>query len=131
MKLILESIFLIGSVMSETCSYLDSSAKNCSAMETLIPRSCESDAATHLTLDPSESEEIQRQGCTSFAFFDSCSHFQGFGPFGTCSIFTCDCRGHCCLFKAMAGIQSTYNTPGAPNVQPPNMQHCPQCATFF
>ena len=95
MKLILESIFLIGSVMSETCSYLDSSAENCSAMETLIPRSCESDAATHLILDPTESEEIQRQGCTSFAFFDSCSHFYV-------------CCGHCCLFKIMAGIQSTY-----------------------
>ena len=24
-----------------------------------------------------------------------------------------------------------YDTPGAPNVQPPNVQHCPQCATFF
>ena len=103
MKLILESIFLIGSVMSETCSYLDSSAKNCSAMETLIPRSCESDAATHLTLDPSESEEIQRQGCTSFAFFDRCSHFLKM-------IFMCDCCGHCYLFKTMAGIQSTDNS---------------------
>ena len=23
------------------------------------------------------------------------------------------------------------NTLVAPNVQPPNVQHCPQCATFF
>ena len=95
MKLILESIFLIGSVMSETCSYLDSSAENCSAIETLIPRSCESDAATHLTLDPSESEEIQRQGCTSFVFFESCSHFYVWLLWSLLP------------FKTMAGIQST------------------------
>ena len=66
MKLILGSIFLVGSVISEKCSYLDSSAENCLAIETLIPRSCESDTDTHLTLEPSESEEFQRQGCTSY-----------------------------------------------------------------
>ena len=71
MKLILEFIFLVGSLKPETCSYLDSSAENCSEIESLIPRSCESDSYTYLTLKRSESEAIQRQGCMNSAFIEN------------------------------------------------------------
>ena len=76
MKLILGSIFLVGSLMSETCSYLDSSAASCSEIESLIPKSCESDTYAYLPLERSESEAIERQGCTNSASIEK--HFSKF-----------------------------------------------------
>ena len=76
MKLILGSIFLVRSLMSETCSYLDSSAANCSEIESLIPKSCESDTYAYLPLERSESEAIERQGCTNSASIEK--HFAKF-----------------------------------------------------
>ena len=48
--------------MSEECSYLDSSAENCGEIESQIPITCESDRKKYLTLEPAESEALQRQG---------------------------------------------------------------------
>ena len=47
---------------SESCFYLDSSADNCSEIETSIPKTCDTDENINLPIKESQLEALKRPG---------------------------------------------------------------------
>ena len=59
-------VFHVAWVVSATdrksCFYLDSSADNCSEIETSIPRACDTDENINLPIESSQFEALKRAG---------------------------------------------------------------------
>ena len=60
--LLIHVALVVSEADSESCFYLDSSADNCSEIETSIPRACDTDENINLPIESSQFEALKRAG---------------------------------------------------------------------